>query len=276
VHLEGIFRGVEITRTFDFMPRMLAFSVAFLLVFNEKRLFSFILLIINLLAIFITYTRSYLINVAIIFLFYFILIGFKKKSLKLVLKNVLIYGVLGFFGFIMLSKFLPANTEFFLDRFANIAKSSNSGEINTLEYRFLMTGKVISNIDENKRVFGMGSVTENQISWIPAMRLATSDMVWAGVIFRWGFVGLILFTMLYIFSIFSSFSFYMKSEGALSDLALFFLLFIISQIVESFVSWTFLNGHGFAVGLWYFAMLSALFGFNKSKLLSKNKIFSND
>lgn len=64
----------------------------------------------------------------------------------------------------------------------------------------------------------------------------------------------------------------MKSEGVISDLALMFLLFIISQIIESFVSWTFMSGHGYATGLWYFAMLSALIGFDTDKGFSDEKI----
>jgi membrane-associated HD superfamily phosphohydrolase len=139
-----------------------------------------------------------------------------------------------------------------------------------------MTDIIISSIDDNDKILGMGSVTENQISWIPAMDLATSDMVWAGVIFRWGFIGFILFILLYVFSLTNAFFFYLKSEGVLSDLALMFILFIISQIIEGFVSWTFMSAHGFATGLWYFAMLSALLGSNKVEGLSNKKILSNE
>ena len=57
----------------------------------------------------------------------------------------------------------------------------------------------------------------------------------------------------------------MRSDGILANLALFILLYIISQIIESFVSWTFMSAHGLATGLWYFAVLSALLGFEKNK-----------
>jgi hypothetical protein len=122
----------------------------------------------------------------------------------------------------------------------------------------------------------MGSVTESQISWVPEMDLATSDMVWTGVIFRWGFFGLFLFILLYIFSLTKAFFFYLKSNGVLSDLALMFILFIFSQIIEGFVSWTFLSAHGFTTGLWYFAMLSALLGSNKIEGLLNKEILSNE
>ncbi len=264
------FQGVEITRTFWFMPQFLAFSIAYILVFKEKKSFVFsVLLIVNLLAIIISYTRSLVINAAIIFLFYFILTGLKKGRLGLVFKNIFIYGVLGVLGIIMLSKLLPANTKYLMNRFAEIKESkSYYEEPDNLEVRFINTGIIISNIDGTKKMLGMGSVSEKQLPWVTDMKQTTADMVWTGVIFRWGIVGLILFILLYFFSIISAFNFYMKSEGVLSDLALLFLLYIISQIIESFVSWTFMSGHGFAIGLWYFAMLSALVGFNKNKGLS--------
>jgi hypothetical protein len=274
-HVEELFKGVEITRSFYFMPQFLSFSIVFILVFKDKKSFyPSIFLIINLLAIFITYTRSSVIDAAVIFLLYFILIGIKNGRLGLVFKNIFIYSLLCIIGFIMISKFLPANTEYFMDRFNELSKSSSVDEPNSLEYRFLMTGTIISQIDADNKMLGMGSVTEKQLPLVTDMERTTSDMVWTGVIFRWGIVGLILFILLYFYSIIRAFNFFMKSDGILSDLGLFFLLYIISQIIESFFSWTFMSGHGFTIGLWYFAMLSTLIGFKEYKGLSNNKAIS--
>jgi uncharacterized membrane protein len=124
-----------------------------------------------------------------------------------------------------------------------------------------MAGNLISKIEDNDKLVGMNSVTEMQIPLVKQANRAASDMVWAGVIFRWGFIGLILFILLYVFSVKKIYSFYMKSQGALSDLALLLFLVTISQILESFVSWTFMSGHGLPTGLWYFAMISAVVGF---------------
>ena len=83
-------------------------------------------------------------------------------------------------------------------------------------------------------LFGEGPVTEKQFDGIRDMELATSDMVWAGVIFRWGFLGLFLFALLNIFSVYHAFKFYMNSEGLLSELSLFFLIYIISTDTGKF------------------------------------------
>jgi cell division protein FtsW (lipid II flippase) len=267
-----IINGEEITRTFWFMPQFMFFSIAFCLVQREKSPFVFtVLLIINILATFITYFRSFTIIAVLLFLFYFIIVGLKKGRLGLVVKNIFIYCALTVLGFFILSKLLPANTKFLINRFTELTETSATSGPNNMEYRFIMTNIVISNIDEGKKILGMGPLTENQMSMVRQMREVTADMVWAGVIFRWGFVGLILFILLYIFSIIRAFNIYMKSKGIIADLALMFLLYIISQAFQSFIDWTFMSGHGFAIGLWYFAMLSALIGYNKNTELADEK-----
>ncbi len=261
-----IVQGVEITRSFYFMPQFLPLSVAFLLIFRHKRpVVYYILLIINVLAVFISYTRSFLINAMLIFIIYFLMTGIKEGRIGLVLKNILVFGFLGILGLFIVSKILPANTKFFLNRFSELKQSSATSDPNNIQFRFQMTGLIVASMDADKKILGMGPVTESQVSWVKQMRATTADMVWTGVIFRWGIVGLILFILLYIFSGFNAFNFYMKTEGVLADLGLLFLLYVFSQIIESFVSWTFMSAHGFATGLWYLGMLSALIGITSNE-----------
>ena len=272
-----VFQGEEITRSFWFMPQFLPFSIAFLLVFKERKSFSFyVLLLVNSLAVFISYTRSSLINIVIVFLLYTLLTGLKKGRIGLVIKNVFIYSLVGIMGLFLISKILPANTEYFLNRFNELSKVSATSGPNNLEYRFIMTGIIVSNMDNDKKIIGMGPVSENQIPGVNQMKATTADMVWTGVIFRWGYIGLILFILIFILSIIKAFFFYMRSDGILANLALFILLYIISQIIESFVSWTFMSAHGLATGLWYFAVLSALLGFEKNKGLDDEEILLTD
>jgi hypothetical protein len=183
----------------------------------------------------------------------------------MVTRNIFVFAFLAVLGLVILSKVLPANTQFFLNRFSELKQSSATSDPNNIQFRFQMTGLIVASMDEDKKIFGMGPVTESQVSWVRAMRATTADMVWTGVIFRWGIVGLIFFILLYVASGFSAFNFYMKTEGVLADLGLLFLLYAISQIIESFVSWTFMSGHGFATGLWYLGMLSALVRMSKNE-----------
>jgi cell division protein FtsW (lipid II flippase) len=131
-----------------------------------------------------------------------------------------------------------------------------------------MTHEVLSKVEADMKIFGMGPVSDSQDPLVHPMKQTTADMVWTGVIYRWGYVGLILFILIYLFAIIMAYTLYMKTVEDISQLSLLLFLFIISQVLESFVSWTFLSGHGYAIGLWYFAVLSALLGINHFKTRS--------
>lgn len=259
-------QGQEITRSFWFMPQFLPFSIVFLLVFRKRNPLIFTLLfLVNSLAVLITYNVSTVIIAISMVIVYFILTGVKNNQFGLALKRMIMVAGAGLLFFLMMWKVLPANTNYLISRFSKLSESSYTiKEPNTLEVRFMYTKAVLSKIDKYKIIFGMGPVTDIQISGVSEMKGATSDMVWVGIIYRWGILGLIIFILIYIFSLFKSYYLYMKSENIISDFALLIFLYTISQILEGFVSWTFLSGHGYAIGLWYLSLLSAMIFYNKS------------
>lgn len=270
--------GQIITRTFWFMPQFLFFSIAFLLVFTKKYSFVSIgLLLVNLLAIVISYTISYLIISILILVIYFILTGLKNRKLPTAFKNLIVYAIMGMAGVFIMFKLLPTNMAYLMSRISeHTERQYTVKEPNDLDVRFTNTAVTISTIDHDKKLLGMGPVTKAQVAKVEDMQGTTADMAWSGVIFRWGFIGLALFGLIYVFSFLRAFNFFMKSDGIVSDLALMLLLYIISEFIESFVSWTFLSGHGLAIGLWYFALLSALSALNKKNTrVDENRYIPN-
>jgi O-antigen ligase len=275
--MQDTFNGENITRGFYFMPQFLFFSIIFCLIFQKNYpVVSWILLGINVLAVYISYTRSYLIIVVLIFLLYFVFTGLKRKKLAPVFKNIFLYSILAIIAVFVISKIFPNKTKYFQERFTELTKPSSPMDgPNDLEYRFMNAEDIISTIKENKKMLGMGPISEKQSPKVTEMKNVTADMVWTGVIYRWGFVGLTLFALIYLFSLFYSFKLYINSEKAISDMALLFLLYIISQIIESFVSWTFMSGHGLTTGFWYFGMLSAILKLYSSPFSYLNKKHPN-
>lgn len=277
-YLTASVQGQEITRSFWFMPQFLPFSVIFLLVFRNKNTYlGLALLGINLLAIVITYTVSAVIISLLMVILYFVLTGLKNRQLGKAFKNLTLYALAGLVGLFIMSKLLPANTNYLMSRFSDLSGSSYTyKDPNTLEIRFMYTREVLRKIDKYKIIFGMGPLTEIQDPGTVEMNAATADMVWVGVIYRWGLVGLGFIIIIYLFSLFKSFSIFIKSESTLSNLALVLFLYMISQILESFVSWTFLSGHGISIGFWYFALIAALLGFNKAENRERRMILARN
>ncbi len=258
-YIEEIFGGERITRSFWFMPQFLFFSIAYLLVFREDKPILFtVMLIINLGAVFITYSRSTLLVSFFLIVLYFIILGFKENRIGYMIRNIGLYIVIAVIGIVAFIKIFPTNAQYFQDRFMELTEERSPYQINSLEYRIDRTAGVIESIETEKIVFGMGPVTEEQEPSVPAMKSITSDMVWTGVAYRWGLVGVVVFILLYVYAFIKSYKVFVKSEGLISHLALMFMIILVSQVLEGITSWTFLSGHGYATGLWYFAMVAVL------------------
>ena len=261
---QEVFQGEIITREFWCMPVLWFFSVAYLTIFREgKSVLSLCMLGINLLSIFVSYTRSFMAIVLILFFLYNLLISIKKRSFGPLIKNGILIIFSGIILFFVLSQFLPDKVKYFEERVTSLKKNPNDEDANTLLIRFKRTGEIFRKMGSEKIIAGLGPVTDVQYHGASSVDDTTADMVWTGVVFRWGYIGLIIFAFLYLVSLARAYSLFMNSEGILSQLGLLFMLVIISQILESFTSWTFLNPGHFALGLWYFAFLSALIGFDK-------------
>lgn len=88
---------------------------------------------INMLAIFISYTRSFFVIAILLFVVYFLVTGFKNKGYWKYNKKLLLLVELKWFTFYRNLHLLPASKNYFLDRFKELdSNSSDSPESNTL------------------------------------------------------------------------------------------------------------------------------------------------
>ena len=258
-YLVTIFEGQVITRTFWFMPVLWFFSISFLLAMRRKKtILDYALITINIIGIYISYTRSFLMIVILLFIAYYFLIGYKEKSIGKTVKNLFLACIAAIGIFTIVSNFLPASTNYFLSRFEELEEQPATAQTNNLIYRFFKTDRVIARMSNDKKLFGYGPVTEKQNPFVKVVDGATADMGWAEVVFRWGFLGLALFILLYVSSLIKAFFLFLRTEGIESQLALMLLLTIISQVIEGFTSFTIMSPNRFALALWYFSVLSSL------------------
>ena len=269
---QEIFQGQVITRVFWFMPVLWFFSISYLIVFRQGRLaLSLALIGINLIAIFVSYTRSFVAIAIVLVFLYNILISLKRRSFSSLLKTSLAIIFAGTILILGVLRFSPDKFEYFEERVISLKKDPSDEDANTMLIRFERTGEIFHKLADDKKITGYGPVTEIQFHGTEDIGDTTADMVWTGVVFRWGYIGLVLFILLYLISAIKAFNLFMRNSGVLSLFGLLFLLVIVSQIMESFTSWTFMNPGHFALGLWYFGILSALTGFGSGYTLQIEK-----
>jgi hypothetical protein len=270
---QEIFQGEIITREFWCMPVLWFFSIAYLIVFKPGKLaVTLSLLGINFLAVFVSYTRSFVAIIFLLIFLYTVFVSLKKRSFGTLLKNGIAVILAGTVVIVGIRRLFPDKFEYFAERVVNLKRDPSDESSNTLLIRFTNTGEIFHKLGPEKTLAGVGPVTEAQYLGSEEISDASADMVWTGVVFRWGYIGLGLFILLYLFSLLKAFSLFMRSAGVLSKFGLVFFLTIVSQIGESFASWTFLNPGHLAMGLWYFAVLSALSGFDKTYDVQIEKI----
>lgn len=256
-YLSEVFGGELITRSFSFMPKLCFFSIAYLLVFRKSQSLAYTtLLLINLLALFISYTRSFIIIAILIIVLFYIVQAYKSKDLMRLIKSLLIISLSALIIFVIVRKVFPASTDYLINRFVGLTNNPNDIYSNSMLYRFMQTGSVLQKIEANNIAFGYGPLTEGMSPLVERMRVATWDLVWTGVIFRWGIMGLLLFLILYGIGIRESLRLSILENGLLSQLSLVLGLYAVSQLIESFVSSTFLSSTRYAMGLWYLGILS--------------------
>ena len=194
----------------------------------------------------------------------------------MLLKNGVAVILVGTLIIVGIERLFPDKFEYFAERIVNLKRDPTDEKENTMLIRFTNTGEIFHKLGPEKTLVGVGPVTEVQYSGTEEINDASADMVWTGVVFRWGYIGLGLFILLYVVSLFKAFNLFMKSYGVLSQFGLVLFLTIVSQIGESFTSWTFLNPGHLAMGLWYFAVLSALTGFNKRDVVQLEKVHNDE
>ena len=274
-YLITIVNGVIITRTFWFMPVLWFFSIAFILgIKRKKNIFDFFLLAVNVLGVYISYTRSFLMIAILLIILYFLLIGLKDRNFGKSVRSLVLAVIAAVALFFMATSFLPASTNYFLSRFQELDERPSSAEPNNLVFRFYQTGNVLNRMDTKNLLFGYGPITEIQSPLIKIVEDASADMGWAEVIFRWGFLGILLFALLYISSIIKAFLLFMKTDGIVSQLSLLLFLTIISQVIEGFISFSIMSPNRLPLALWYFGILSGLISKNSYSQIIANKDYA--
>jgi hypothetical protein len=258
--IEEVVDGELISRSFWFMPILSFFSIAYLLAFkNILKPVNMALLAVNILGIFISYTRTFMIIILVMILLYTVMLSFREKNFNGIFRRIAL-GVLFITGFyIAVSIILPANTNFLIGRFTSMQDTMGDEESNTLLIRFANTKEIFDYITGEKWILGFGPITDNQVPVVSTMKSTTADLVWTGVMFTWGIGGVLLFVLLYVFGILKAFNLFIKGDIVLSKFGLLFFLVIISQLIEGFASWTFLAPDKYGMSLWYFAILSGLY-----------------
>lgn len=254
-YLVTTFAGGTISRTFWFMPIYMPFAFVYCLSKGRFTLVNITLMLVNAAGIFFSYTRSAVFGLVLVTSLYYVLVGIKQKRKLRAIWRYLILGSVVFIGMYLAESLVPAKYAYFSDRLEDLALNPQK---NNFTYRLDQGELFLARLGSEQFIFGSGFLSQTDNPIVAFADLKTSDMVWVGVVFRWGVVGLSLFGLIFVISLVKTHKMFSDFYGPLSYLALLLFLLVLDQLAEGFASWTFLHPDRFPMGLWYFGLASAL------------------
>ncbi len=263
------FQGITIERSFWFLPRF--YNLTFVYIFSRSKwkLYFWIILAINLISIFFTYTRTTLVFVAGISVLAIILTAVKRNVFK-ALRRTIITVLAAVMLYTLIYSFYPVQLLFLIDRFVgqDISKLSTDG---TFAIRVGWVDNSIRLIGPDRIWLGLGMETELSNPAAVYILPWTADITWVGILFRFGMLGVGLILFLFIALGIRTLQNYFKARdpGQEEYWLLFFLLVVIT-FSETFFSWTFLDPRNYTLGFWFVAFIVSKIGDGRS-IYTRNK-----
>ena len=252
------FMGETITRTFYFMPQLLPLSIAYIFSRREWNVWTVAGAMVNLAAVWISYTRSLAIIAVVIIAISLLAPALKKGQAGTVLRRALVsVAVLVALAF-GVTQLFPVQSEYFVGRFneAVAAPSVTSvGNIQNRENKIQVTYRSISRTDA---VLGAGWVTAAQDPMAARVERMQSDIVWVPILYRLGLLGVALWVAVFAVFTWRAAKLAARKSPEIELFGIVWLGVIVGLFLEGFLSWTFMQPGRYAMALWAFAFLGAV------------------
>ena len=251
------FMGQRLTRSFYFMPQLLALALAYVFARRTWNVWWVGVLVVTLAALWVSYTRSLLLIALAELLVILAVRLLKAHQAGMVVKRaVTIIAVVTILGAAALVV-LPVQSQYFLSRISMATSSGSLTNDPNLQNRGEKLREVYAWIGTESHVLGQGFATSGQDPPAANVQTMASDLVWVPVLYRLGLLGVLLVVLLYAAAAWRSLGCALSGSGAAEFTALVLLGLIVGTFLESFVSWTFLNPVRTPMGLWVFALVVA-------------------
>ena len=251
------FMGQRLTRSFYFMPQLLALALAYVFARRTWSVFWLGVMIVTLGALWVSYTRSLLLIAAAELVAILCVRLLKARQAGMVIKRVvaivLIVVVLG----VVVLVALPVQSQYF---FSRIGMATSSGSLTSdpnMQNRANKMRTIYKWIADESHAFGQGFVTAGQDPAAASVDVMASDLVWVPVLYRFGVLGVVVVALLYVTAAWQSLRLSLGGAGEAEFMALLLLGLIVGLFLEGFVSWTFLNPARYPMGFWFLALLAA-------------------
>lgn len=252
------FGGVQLTRSFYFMPQLLILAVAYCIARRSWSARWVAVFLVTLGALWVSYTRSLLliavVTVAVILGVRLLKPGEAGPALRRLVVIVAL-ALIFVFGALVV---LPVQSRYLAARLGIVAVA---GTTTANEDNLSVRADIVRTVDRwiaaPGRALGAGFGSRSRDPYYDMVRELGSDLVWVPLLYRVGVVGIIVFTALFAAAIWRALRLSLTAVDDAEVMALMLLGVVMGVFLQGFVSWTVLDPWRYPMGLWFLALLAA-------------------
>ena len=164
---------------------------------------------------------------------------------------IVLGGVAVVIGFIVIA---PVYWKFLLKRFSEFTSGTQVMNWHVRVLRWDMVEQVVA---KSGLLFGLGFPQPGSNPVDSHIWLWSSDMAWLPIMYRFGYLGLLLFGLLLAGYMARSLLLSLRPPELRRELALTYFIVLVMTVVMGFDNWTFMNPGVYPMGLWIFAAIAA-------------------
>jgi hypothetical protein len=255
-HTTLSFQGVQLTRSFYFMPQLLSLSLAFCFAKSRWGVFWTGVVIVNLAAVWVSYTRILLVVVVVELAVVLGVRLLKRRQGGRAVRRALALGTMAVALGAIAFAALPADSHYFSSRIASTTQSGGvTGDAN-VQSRFGDWRHVYDAIGPESHIFGQGYASAGQAPLAGDIGSMSADLMWVPVLYRLGLLGVAGLALLYGLSAWRAMRMGLSGWDDAEFLALVLVGALVGQFLEGMTSFTILYPTRYPMGLWLFALLA--------------------
>jgi hypothetical protein len=251
------FRGEVITRTFTFMPPLLFFSLAMSFALRRWSKWVYIVVLISLVAIWLSYTRTML-AIAILMAVVPVVVRMIKggQSVLVLRRSIGTLIVVASVAAVLLAMF-PTQSRYFMSRIESAMSGTSVSETDSLTVRRLHFDKVFAHTATIDPVLGVGFASAAQDPGYLDMQTYSADSIWVRLVYTLGIMGLVLFAGLIAAFALRAAWMARSREVSTEYAGLVWLPYFVGMALGSFIGAGALDPTRWCLNLFPFAFLAA-------------------
>lgn len=250
--------GQAISRATVFAPAFNLLAFGFVLAKRRWTAGWLVVLAITLLASLVSLTRALVIAAAVGIVIAIVARELARPEVSRVVRRagaIVLGAAVVVVGFSIMA---PAYWSVLLTRFSEFTLAGQgTQQVQNWHVRVVHWTAVERVVAKSDLLFGLGFPQPASNAVDSHVWLWSSDMTWLPIMYRFGYVGLVLFGLLLAGFMARALSLSLKPPELRRELALTYFIFIALTVIMGFQTWTFMNPIVYPMGLWVFAFIAA-------------------